>query len=297
MARFFGLVFVSFFAGAANCASFINLDFELGSTNSSQVELRDVTVGLTPKKLTFGTGSVNDLFPGWTVFLGGQQTNVMAVGSGYYQWADPFRMPTYAALLNRGDYYWSQQPVPFDGNYALALDNRLSELGTTRDVVVSQAGDVPPEARFLTLRSYPEVGYFGILIDDQRFDYLDFNRAPNDSTIFGLDISGWAGRRITFGIYLPSDAPAVVDSIAFVPALDWILTIARTSPANAKPPQVTLGFGVASGRDYFVEFRDSLAAESSWQPLPGAPHNSGSVVDSSGGPQRFYRLRSVERSP
>jgi hypothetical protein len=98
------------------------------------------------------------------------------------------------------------------------------------------------------------------------------------------------------GIYLPEDVPAVVDSIAFVPALDWILTLTKNPPANGEPRQVTLSFAVAADRDYFVEFRDSLVAESPWQTLPGAPHNTGSVVDSAAGPQRFYRLRSVARN-
>ncbi len=101
MRRLVALVAVSLLAQAANCAPFINLDFELGSTNSSDIEISRVSVGLAPKTLTFGTGPLSDLLPGWRVLIGGQETNLAAVGSGYYNWPGP-AMPAYAALLNRG---------------------------------------------------------------------------------------------------------------------------------------------------------------------------------------------------
>jgi hypothetical protein len=54
---------------------------------------------------------------------------------------------------------------------------------------------------------------------------------------------------------------------------------------------VTLKFPTTAGSSHFVEFRNSLVADASWQPLPGAPHNAGSATDSSTVPIRFYRLR------
>ncbi|MCI0540928.1 MAG: hypothetical protein L0Z50_37480, partial [Verrucomicrobiales bacterium] len=186
---------------------------------------------------------------------------------------------------------------PFDGRYALAFENVRSE--SNRSITVRQTGDIPADARFLTLRSFPGfgIGVFAISVDDQRFDALVLERHPRDDTIFVLDISAWSGKRVTLSLSPFFDAAVVIDSIAFVPALDWILAISRSPSGNGQPPHVTLGFGVATERDYFVEFRDSLGAESSWQPLPGAPHNSGSVVDPAAAPQRFYRLRSVETTP
>jgi hypothetical protein len=297
MLRFVALPFVIGFAFSAHCAPFANLGFELGSTNSSQVEVR--WDPLTFKVLTFGTGPVVDLLPGWAVSLGGQQTNLMAVGSGYYQWPDPLSMPTYAALIGRGEDFNAARPLPIDGNYALSLDNHRRPPGSSAAIVVSQTGDVPSEARFLTLRSYPtyNVGAFALTIGDQRFDIFDFRWEPSDATRFALDISAWAGKTVTLGVSLVFDGAAVIDSIAFVPALDWLLLIEKNPPVSGQPPSVTLIFGVESGHDYFVEFRDSLDAGSSWQALPAAPHNSGSVVDSAAGPQRFYRLRSQVTTP
>jgi hypothetical protein len=46
------------------------------------------------------------------------------------------------------------------------------------------------------------------------------------------------------------------------------------------------------GRDYFVDYSDSLAPNAIWQTLPGAPHNGGTVTDFATNPQRFYRIRS-----
>jgi hypothetical protein len=276
------------------------LDFELGSTNSSQVELRAVTVGLTPKKLTFGTGLLKDLLPGWQVFIGGHETNLAAVGSGWYQWPDLAPMPTYASLLNHGDYYWGLGGVggpPFDGNYALAFENVRSE--SNRAIMVRQTGDIPVEARFLTLRHFWQFGHgtFIISINGQRHYLSDLRQNPSDKTVRALEISAWAGKTATLEFFPFSDAAVVIDSIALVPALDWLLLIERNPPVNGGPPSVTLIFGVEDGHDYFVEFRDGMDAQPSWQVLPGSPHNSGSVVDSAAGPQRFYRLRSEVTTP
>jgi hypothetical protein len=301
MLKFVALLAFPLFAVHAICAPFINLDFEMGSTNSCQLEFRDVAVGLTTKKLTFGTGSTRDLLPGWRVAIGGQETVTMAIGSGYYRWPDPSRIPTHAALLNWGDYYRAFEPVPIDGQFALALDNSRRLADGTAAVLVSQTGDVPAEAEFLTFRSYPTygVGDLGLLIDDERFDFFDFDQDPNDPTKFKVNISRWAGKQVTLGFFLPHDAPAVVDSIAFSSGFTNVLSISRTPPENGQPPRVTLAFAVEPGRDYFVEFRENLEREplSLWQVLPGAPHNQGVVVDSEIRSKRFYRLRSQEKPP
>jgi T5SS/PEP-CTERM-associated repeat protein len=55
--------------------------------------------------------------------------------------------------------------------------------------------------------------------------------------------------------------------------------------------KVNLSFVPVPGSNHFIEFRDGLAAGSAWQPFPGAPHNSGLVMDSNVNPTRFYRLR------
>lgn len=53
----------------------------------------------------------------------------------------------------------------------------------------------------------------------------------------------------------------------------------------------TITFNLLAGRNHVVEFRDSLVAGAGWQALPGAPHNSGTVVDDSTAGTRFYRVK------
>jgi hypothetical protein len=84
------------------------------------------------------------------------------------------------------------------------------------------------------------VGAFRVIIDDQRFDNLDFRWEPSDATRFALDISAWAGKTVTLGVSLVFDGAAVIDSIAFVPALNWLLLIEKNPPVSGQPPSVTL---------------------------------------------------------
>jgi hypothetical protein len=59
---------------------------------------------------------------------------------------------------------------------------------------------------------------------------------------------------------------------------------------------VKLSFPVETGKNYTVEFRNDLSPESSWQPLSGAPYNSGSFTETNLANQRYYRLR-IEPNP
>jgi hypothetical protein len=54
--------------------------------------------------------------------------------------------------------------------------------------------------------------------------------------------------------------------------------------------RVTLTFTPCAGRTHTVEFRHSLTT-GQWTPLPGAPHNTGSVTDTAPAGRRFYRVR------
>ena len=58
---------------------------------------------------------------------------------------------------------------------------------------------------------------------------------------------------------------------------------------------VLIQFDVLPGFNYYVDYRDSLTDPPDWQPLPGEPHNTGSVADilPAEVPHRFYRLRRV----
>jgi hypothetical protein len=53
-----------------------------------------------------------------------------------------------------------------------------------------------------------------------------------------------------------------------------------------------LTFTPCPGRTHTIEFQD-ISNLTGWQPLPGGPHNSGSVTVSSGGAGRFFRVRAT----
>jgi hypothetical protein len=69
------------------------------------------------------------------------------------------------------------------------------------------------------------------------------------------------------------------------------MVIAR-SAAGLGPSGVTLTFAPCVGKNHVVEFTDAL--RTSWEPLTGAPHNSGAVNDGLSALTRFYRLRISE---
>ena len=56
------------------------------------------------------------------------------------------------------------------------------------------------------------------------------------------------------------------------------------------PGRFTIAFPVQPGTNYVVQYRNALGQGSGWQPLPGVPHNSGSVTVTNDAPQRFYRV-------
>ncbi len=54
--------------------------------------------------------------------------------------------------------------------------------------------------------------------------------------------------------------------------------------------QVTLTYDVLPGYTYTVKSNDHLSTTPGWNPLPGAPHQTGTVIDTTAAPRRFYRL-------
>ena len=90
----------------------------------------------------------------------------------------------------------------------------------------------------------------------------------------------------------PSSADAtttVNTSVPFVIAVDLLRL------PDGRSDQLTLSFPVSAGYDYVVEYRDDVNSGTSWQPLPGAPQNSGTVVETNLVTERYYRVRQTPR--
>jgi hypothetical protein len=64
-----------------------------------------------------------------------------------------------------------------------------------------------------------------------------------------------------------------------------------TVPNPGGGVRVKLEFDVLQGYDHAVEASDDLGTVAAWRTLPGAPHQSGTVIEDSTAPRRFYRLR------
>lgn len=88
------------------------------------------------------------------------------------------------------------------------------------------------------------------------------------------------------GDYSAASVSLVVEDSVQAPSLRISLFVSPAVPGN----QVILSFLPVSGRNHFIEFRDSLSA-GSWQVLPAGPHNLGSTKDTVTASSRFYRLR------
>jgi len=69
------------------------------------------------------------------------------------------------------------------------------------------------------------------------------------------------------------------------------VSVSRTPSPSGQDVLIILSYPTVTGRTYTMEFRDDLTTNASWQPLPGAPHNSGSVTETNLLNQRYYRLR------
>jgi hypothetical protein len=97
----------------------------------------------------------------------------------------------------------------------------------------------------------------------------DFIVVPNN------DSDPWTG-----GDYSLAYADLVV-----TPACDVRLGIQHGAGTSLR-----LRFTPCDDMDHTVEFANSLEG-ADWQPLPGAPHNSGSVTVTNALPRQFFRVR------
>ncbi len=74
------------------------------------------------------------------------------------------------------------------------------------------------------------------------------------------------------------------------------LSIMPDPGSNGPLPQLILSFTPCPGYDHTVEYRDDLSPGSTWQALPGGPHNSGSISITGSLSQRFYRVRATKQT-
>ena len=123
--------------------------------------------------------------------------------------------------------------------------------------------------------------------------------APGQCILYGQAGTGVAGLGVDFlvapaegdellsgGDYSAAQLPLEVIATPPPPTLFIASTLVAS---NSRLLSIT--FAVNPSREYVVEGRSDFGSGSTWLPLPGAPHNSGTVTDTNLLAQRFYRVR------
>jgi hypothetical protein len=193
-----------------DAAPFQNLGFDLANTNNLVVD---------PGSPFHGTGSTQDLLPGWELTKGGVPQTTLGLNLSLLSLG-------YATLIS---YDQSQYfGLPVEGAYGLQL---VGSAGNQDPFALSQRGDVPSDTQLLTFR------YDGFPF------LLSINGTPltpttQSSTLEAFDVSAFAGQ--TVDLTLSPLGPAVptqggssyIDSIAFaVPEPAICVLLALASPA------------------------------------------------------------------
>ncbi len=263
----------------ALAAPFQNLGFEDAELNSA---LSSTYGGFPP---------IEKLLPGWTLLRSGQPVSRMPLAIT----APPF----YVGPLISDDRGWGSA---YNGRLVLGLTERVD--GPPDRYELSQVGEIPTRA---TEMNYAYDGLpFQVRINGEALPEKRRQEVSLPSvtlTLITIDVSRFAGQEVSLsfetiaGPFPEFGAHGIYDITFTGPNRLTIGSNPYSPQADGEPTRVTLGFAVETGHDYIVEFKDNLDPGSPWQPLPGAPHNSGLVIDPSPGPQRFYRLQSVLNSP
>jgi len=88
------------------------------------------------------------------------------------------------------------------------------------------------------------------------------------------------------------DYTAAFADLQVVPPSSCTLTLQVTAlPAPVPNSRLQLSFSPCPGYQHTIEARTQLDDATGWQPLAGAPHNSGSLIVTNTGSQRFFRVR------
>jgi hypothetical protein len=149
----------------------------------------------------FGSVQFDQAFPGWTGYIGGQvqtSTRVNGVPIGL-----PGQTPFIAILAPPGWGGWQ-------GSYAAGFGAANSS-GSFIPVALAQTGIVPSQAQSLQFLALYAPAVF---LDGQQLASVQLGSGPSISTLFGIDVSGFAGRPVELR-FQPSLGINYLDAITF----------------------------------------------------------------------------------
>ncbi len=216
-------------------------------------------------------------------------------------------VPTGTQITNIAD-------IQFDANPVVATDqvndddpsqgistNKMAIVTIDNTPPVSAVAQLPPTEKstsFLVSWSGTDVGSgitsFDIYDEDNTNAWaLWLAGTTNTSAIF----TGQVGH--TYGFYSVGqdnvgnlESPhATADTTTTIRLAPLQLSISLSRLPNGQANQAILTFPTSAGFNYVVEYRNDLTPGTSWQPLPGAPQNNGTVIDTNLVTQRYYRVQ------
>ena len=192
-------------------ASFENLDFEQASTNS--VHLRNP--GRTPSGFDL-LGSVTDLLPGWQVLQG---TNpVTEIG---FNLADVVFSEEGGVTVNDTNSIFALASV-LEGKFSLELNMKNGPDSKLEPFSISQRGDIPADAGFLSYvyrgNVVPSINGIDLVPEglfpefSPKTEYIDISQFAGENVKLGFRNA----RFMTTGGPVLSGSRFVIDDIAFV---------------------------------------------------------------------------------
>lgn len=174
------------------------------------------------------------------------------------------------------------QPAPAG---AAVVEPALNFSGFSAGALVTQG------AGFITVKGNIDPAgtiYTGTLLATIR---LRFIGTPAASTTLTLEIFEQSPNE---AVFVDGTGAEIDPLIVTRPGTIAVLEPLRIEWIAAPPPHARLTFGVPPETDVAVQWSHSMA-EGDWHTLPGAPHNSGEVLDFTVADRRFYRLMVVDR--
>jgi hypothetical protein len=241
----------------------------------STASAQSVLVTMKVDQLQILTGAIT------TLHVYGQiSPNVQAQADRIFSW--------HLDLLNlngsiaRPDYSALKRP---------ASDNDPSTSSSGSTVGTDQIGIYDTFLKLAAAGKNAPVELFSVPIKGLVSGHATFRvRAGTGSTLLSSDFlvaRSDAGDPFSGGDYLS----ATIDLEIVEPAATSCQPTLAVKFLSSAPAQrsVVISFDLCPGANHVVEFTPAIGP--AWQPLPGAPHNSGSVTNQLSGAAQFYRVR------
>jgi hypothetical protein len=183
-------------------APFQNLDFEMATTNNVY-EMPFPNWGVT-----LVLGKAEELLPGWRVVTFGVEPGIVGLNTGIH--------PTGGGPLVFDASLFSSTPpregwVPPDGRFGFGMFGDTPS--TVTEDYISQRGDVPADARYLSFWKYTFSGSITPRVNGEGLAFL-----AGTSVWSIYDISAYAGKEVELGFHWQS-RPAPIGETAFMDSI------------------------------------------------------------------------------